>query len=121
MTLVVSAFWTDPATGKNEKFTDWSDGHQMAGCESARQDLWGSEPVKRRGAKILPRLAESDLFVEPAELPAFVAEVQSLLNDVDCLQAELGWRPNSTLPHYLRNFLRAAEYAAARGGGINIT
>jgi len=33
----------------------------------------------------------------------------------------LGRGPDCSLPHYLTNFLRAAEYAAARGGGINIT
>ena len=121
MSLVVSAYWRDPATGATEEFTDWEDGHHMAGVERARWDLWGSEAVRRRGAKFLPQLAESDLWVAPEELDAFVAEVRALLADVDGLRAELGRGPDCLLPHYLGNFLRAAEYARTRGGGVNIT
>ena len=93
----------------------------MAGVERARWDLWGSEAVRRRGAKFLPQLAEADLWVAPEELEAFVAEVRALLADVDGLRAELGRGPDCLLPHYLGNFLLAAEYAHDRGGGINIT
>ena len=78
MSLVVSAFWTDPGTGESHEFTDCSDGHQMAGVERARWDLWGSKAVRRRAATFLPQLADSDLWVHPAELPAFVAEVRTL-------------------------------------------
>jgi hypothetical protein len=121
MSLVVSAFWTDPGTGDSCEFTDWDDGHHMAGVERARTDLWGSGAVRRRGATFLPRLADSDLWVGPNELPAFAAEVRALMADVDGLRAELGRRPDCTLPQYLANFLRAADYAAARGGGVKIT
>ena len=121
MSLVVSAFWTDPATGESHDYTDWDDGHHMAGVESARSDLWGSETVRRRGATFLPQLADSNMWVGPDELAAFVAEVRALLADVDGLRAELGREPDCSLTHYFANFLRAAEYAAARGGGVNIT
>lgn len=59
MTLVVSAF------------TDWDNGHHMAGAEQAGWDLQGNEAVKRRGVTYLPRLTESDLWVTPTELEAF--------------------------------------------------
>jgi hypothetical protein len=121
MSLVVSAFWCDSATGQTQEFTDWDDGHHMAGVERARWDLWGSEAVKQRGARFLPQLANSDLWVAPEELEAFVAEVRGLLADVDGLRAELGRAADCPLPHYLHNFLRAAEYARSRGGGVNIT
>jgi hypothetical protein len=121
MSLVVSAFWRDAATGETQEFTNWSDGHHMAGVERARWELWGSEAVRRRGATFLPRLAESDLWVAPEELEAFAAEVRALLADVDGLRAELGRGPDCSLPHYLNNFLRAADYARSRGGGVNIT
>ena len=120
MSLVVSAFWRNPATGETQEFTHWSTGHYMAGVERARWELWGSEAVRQRGAKFLPQLAEADLWVEPEDLEAFVAEVQTLLADVDGLRAELGLGPNCLLPQYLGNFLRAAEYARERGGGISI-
>ena len=121
MSLVVTAYWTNPDTGESEEFTDWDHGHHMAGAEQARWNLWGAEAVKRRGAAFLPKLAESDLWVTPDELEAFVAEVRCLLGDVEGLRVELGRRPDCGLPHYLDNFLRAAEYAAARDGGVNIT
>ena len=102
------------------EFTDWDNGHHMAGAERARSELWGSQAVRRRGAVFLPQLAESNLWVAPEELPAFVAEVSTLLADVGALCGELD-RNQDILRHYLNNFLRAAEYAAARSGGINIT
>ena len=55
MSLVVSAYWCGPATDETEEFTDWEDGHHMAGVERARQELWGSGSVRRRGATFLPR------------------------------------------------------------------
>ena len=121
MSLVVSAFWTDPASGESREYTDWNDGHYMAGVESARTDLWGSGAVRRRGAIFLPQLADSDMWVGPDELVSFIAEVQGLMADVDGLRNELGRGPDCSLPHYLTNFLRAAEYAVTRGGGVNIT
>ncbi len=121
MTLSISAFWRDPVTGKSEEFTDWEDGHYMAGVERPRQNLWGSEAVRRRGATFLPQLAESDLWVAPEDLEAFSTEVRSLLADLDGLRADLNRPPDCLLPHYLDNFLRAAEYARIRGGGVNIT
>jgi hypothetical protein len=121
MSLVVSTFWRDPATGDTQELTDWDDGHYMAGVERARWELWGSDAIRRRGARFLPRLAEADLWVAPEELEAFIAEVRGLLADVDGLRAELGRAPDCTLPQYLGNFLRAAELARARAGGVNIT
>ncbi len=121
MSLVVSAFWIDPVSGETHEFTDWDEGHHMAGVERARWELWGSEAVRRRGATFLPQLAESNLWVIPADLQAFVMEVRSLLADVEGLRKDLGRGPDCSLPHYFSNFLRAAEYAASRGGGINIT
>jgi hypothetical protein len=121
MTLVVSAYWHDLETGAYEEFTRWEAGHHMAGVERARWDLWESEAVRRRGARFLPQLADSDLWVAPGDLEAFTAEVHDLLADLDSLRTELVRGPDCLLPHYLGNFLLAAEYARARGGGINIT
>jgi hypothetical protein len=121
MSLIVSAFWRDPTTGEFVEFIDWEHGHQLAGLERARWELWGSEAVRRRGAKFLPQLADSDLWVAPEELDGFVSEVRDLLADIDGLRAELGRGPDCSLPDYLNNFLRAAEYAQTRGGGVNIT
>lgn len=120
MSLLVAAYWRDPETGEIVQFVDWEGGHQIAGVERARYDLWGSEAVRRRGARFLPQLAGSDLCVEPDDLDAFVTEVRGLLADLDGLRAELSCGPDGLLSEYLDNFLRAAEYARARGGGVII-
>ena len=121
MTLMVSAYWWDPATGEPEFFTDCEEGRCMAGVEVARFELWGSESVRRRGATFLPQLAESDLWVMPEELDDFVAEVFRLLAEVTELRVELGRGPDCLLPHYLNNFLHAAEFARGKGGGVWIS
>jgi hypothetical protein len=48
MSLVVSTFWRDPATGDTRELTDWDAGHYMAGVERARRELWGSTHVSSR-------------------------------------------------------------------------
>jgi hypothetical protein len=121
MSLVVSAYWRDSETGAELEFTDWTDGHYMAGPENARTNLWGSDAVKQRWARFLPQLADSNLWVAPQDLDAFVKEVSSLLADVTKLRMELVRGPDCLLPFYLNNFLRAAEFAASRNGGVNIT
>ncbi|QDT36335.1 hypothetical protein [Stratiformator vulcanicus] len=121
MTLVVSAYWRDPVSGETKEFTDWSEGRHMAGAERARTELWGSTAIRRRGAKYLPLLAESDLWITPEDLDDFVVEVRELLHHLDDLRVELKRKADCALPHYLHNFLRAAEYAHAKGGGVNIT
>ena len=121
MTLIVSAHWIDNSTGASQEHTDWNDGHQMAGPESARQDLWGSGPVKELGAKFLPQLADSDLWVEQTELQEFESEVLMLIDAVPKLRTQLGRGDSCALPHYLNNFMRAILYAKHKGGGVNIT
>ncbi len=110
MTLIVSSYWRDPTTGASQEFTDWSDGHHMAGVERARWDLWGSDAVKKRGAKYLPRLAESDLWIEPTDLDAFETEVRMLLAAVPEVRSELGRGSDCTLPHYLNRRIRGTLY-----------
>lgn len=121
MTLVVSANWTDAASGEEIDFTDWNDGHHMAGPESARYELWGSDSIKRLGAKYLPLLSESDLFVRYEMLDELEREVRLLGDNVAVIRSELKRKDDCALPHYLENFLRAIEIARQHGGGISIT
>ncbi len=121
MTLIVSAHWIDAVSGKEVDFTDWSDGHHMAGVESARQDLWGSEVIKKIGANFLPQLSVGDLFVANEKLDDFEFEVQRLVANVDLIRSELNRDPDCTLPHYLANFLRTIGVARQNGGWVSIT
>jgi hypothetical protein len=121
MSLIVSTVWRDPATGDSQSYTDWENGNYMAGVERARFELWGSDALRRRGAKFLPQLAESDLWVAPEELDAFVSEIDRLLSDIEALRAELRRSSDCFLSHYLNNILRAADYAHEMKGGVSIT
>ena len=44
MSLVVSTFWRDPATGDTQEFTDWDDGRSLVGVLRARWESWGPTP-----------------------------------------------------------------------------
>jgi hypothetical protein len=119
MSLVVSWFWRDPISGEVEEYTDWSDGHHMAGAEATRRDLWVSVSVRRLGALLLPQLAESNLQVGPEDFDAFETEVRLLATDLNALRAGTGWRQDR-LAHYSANFLRAIEYARSKAGDVMI-
>ncbi len=69
-------------------------------AERARQNLWASDALRRRGATFLPQLAESDPWVSSDDLEAFGAGVRNLLADSDGLRADLDRGPDFLLPHY---------------------
>lgn len=119
MTLIVGSFWTDPESGTFVTHVEWEGSHEMAGCEVARQTLWGSLSIRSRGARFLPQLSETDLWVGPEELDHFETEVRTLLQDAEVIAAELD-RYVQDVTHYLRNFLRAVTVARKHGGGIFI-
>jgi hypothetical protein len=89
MSLVVSAYWHDIETEATREFTDWSDGHHMAGPEDARWSLWGSDAVTKRGASFLPQLAISDLHVTPEDMGTFVS---SSVATGRCVELAIGTR-----------------------------
>jgi hypothetical protein len=120
MSLVVSAVWTDPESGERVEHVEWSDGGYLAGIESAREQLWSAPALIRRGARFLPRLRESDLWVEPEDLDAFEVEVRTLTAEFDTLAAEVNWGPG-LLRHYLGNLQRAIEVAREHGGGVLVS
>lgn len=55
-------------------------GHDLAGFESWRRSVWGSQPVQSLGAQFFPQLARGDLRVEPGEVARFASEC-ALLRD----------------------------------------
>jgi len=55
----------------------------LAGFESWRRTVWGSETVKSLGAQFFPQLAEDDLYVAPDQ-------VQSFIEDCALLRSNLG-------------------------------
>ncbi len=120
MTLMVTTYCRDPISGD---FTDdplpEKPGHALAGFESWRTTVWGSEAAKRRGARFLPQLADGDLYVEPEDLSAFADECTRLLEEVGGFATEVKADADH-LRWDLQNLLRAVESAAPEVGGVHI-
>ncbi|MBR7838446.1 hypothetical protein KDL01_34590 [Actinospica durhamensis] len=64
MTLSVHVFTSGP-DGAMEFPVDEPHGRTLAGFESWRRTVWGSERVRALGAAYFPRLAHEDLYIEP--------------------------------------------------------
>jgi hypothetical protein len=74
MSLSVDVYVGD-AAGTMLKVLDTPEGKSdLAGPESWRTKVWGSEAVRSLGARFFPQLAESDLYVNADEIPAFIEE-----------------------------------------------
>ena len=95
-------------------------GATLGGFEVWRTSVYGSPAFQRRGARFLPRLADSDLFMEGDELVEFIGECTDLLSDVDALALEVGVGPE-VLRFRIENFVRAAKKAEAIAGLISIS
>ena len=119
MSLIIDLF--DPAAG-DYAYLNAVD-IDAAGFESYRQTVWGSEALRRRGLRLLPRLRERDLFVYPTELDAFAEECAVIRGDAEAIAAELGYTPDfaERLREYSARFLAVVELARARGAGVCIS
>lgn len=95
-------------------------GSELAGFESARTKLWGSEAVVELGAVFFPQLRESDLYVQPEEVAAFRAECALLAVHADDLLTRVSGYGEGYVATRLKNITDAADRAAAIGGGILI-
>jgi hypothetical protein len=90
---------------------------ELAGFERTRTRLWGSEAARRFGATFLPRLAVSDLWVQPGEVELFTQECALLMSNLAVLSDASGY-DEDYVGARLRNIIRAAERARQVGGGI---
>jgi hypothetical protein len=78
MSLSVDVYVGD-AAGTMLKVLDTPEGKSdLAGPESWRTKVWGSEAVRSLGARFFPQLAETDLYVNSDEMPAFIEECAML-------------------------------------------
>ncbi|MCA9663910.1 MAG: hypothetical protein KC486_36630 [Myxococcales bacterium] len=118
MSLVIDLF--DPAAG-DYAYLNAVD-VDAAGFESYRRAVWGSEALRRRGLRLLPRLRERDLFVYPHELDAFAAECAAIRGDAEAIAAELGDAAFAErLREYTARFLGVVALARERGAGVCIS
>ncbi|MFF3951777.1 hypothetical protein ACFYY1_01075 [Streptomyces sp. NPDC001890] len=116
MTLLVHTFVYD-GPGKLRLLDDPEDGSDMAGFESSRTRLWGSEHARAVGARFLPRLAADDLYVQPEEVEDFLAECELLRGHTAELGAHSGYGEKYVAAR-LANITRAALRARPVGGGV---
>jgi hypothetical protein len=119
MTLSISIFKSDPASGENgpPRLIEGAGG--LAGVELTRTTLWGSRAVASLGGRYLPRLAHEDLWIAPAELDDFALECTHLLENAGALAAETQW-DESYIVRCLQNFVAAVACAKTEEGGIVI-
>ncbi|MFI1958753.1 hypothetical protein ACH46L_11030 [Streptomyces althioticus] len=96
----------------------------VAGPESWRTRVWGSEVVRSLGAEFLPILADADLQVEPEQVPAFLRECLLLRENLERIVAGMtepvmsNREPRTAISDRLANIENAAGRARAMGGGV---
>lgn len=88
MSLSVYARRRD-ADGNSVQLAPTPPRNDLAGFEAWRQEVWGSPAVKRLGLRILPSLADGDVFASGAELDALDAEVRALQHALSAVIGEL--------------------------------
>ena len=110
MSLLVCTYKIDPKS-KNLIFDPLSDnGEELAGFENWRSTVWGSEETINLGAKFLPRLKETDLYLEKEDLIEFIKECQMLIEHYE----------DRSIRFRLNNFIKAANKAILYKGGVLI-
>jgi hypothetical protein len=117
MSLSVDVFLGD-ADGKMLKVIDTPEGaSDLAGFESWRRTVWGSGTVRSLGARFFPQLANSDLYVDADEMPAFIEEC-TLLRGHLAMIAEAGGSGLDTVSFRLGNIEAAAARALELGACV---
>ncbi|MFG3140812.1 hypothetical protein ACGFZA_31980 [Streptomyces sp. NPDC048211] len=116
MSLLVHTF-VRGRSGKDHLLDDSDHGLTLAGFESSRTKVWGSQPVCDLGARFLPRLATGNLCVDPEDVEDFLAECDILLPRASALDAHAGYR-DGYVAERLANIRAAAVRALDVGGGV---
>lgn len=116
MTLLVHTY-VRGRSGKDHFLDDPDHGLTLAGFESSRTKLWGSQPVRELGARFFPELATANLCVDPEDVPAFLAECELLRGHIAELAAHSGYA-DDYVAERLANITAAAERARDVDGGV---
>ncbi|WP_210580793.1 hypothetical protein [Streptomyces sp. GESEQ-4] len=104
------------------------DGLDLAGPESWRTKVWGSQAIRRIGARFFPALVSVDNadVVAPDEIPAFLREIALVRAHVTQLATET-CSPDRTVEDHADHISRrldcieaSTRYAQRRGGGLLI-
>ncbi len=95
----------------------------MAGFESWRRTVWGSEALRSLGARYFPALADGDLTVAPDQVSDFLAECALVRSNLESFapQREPGARDEGyvrQVSERLANIESASLRALESGGGV---
>jgi hypothetical protein len=85
VTLSVDIFTRDD--GGEMSILDVPHSQTLAGFESWRTSVWGSERVRSLGARFFPRLAAEDLYVDPEQIEQLQAECALLRANLETVAA----------------------------------
>ncbi|XVQ09869.1 hypothetical protein ACQP1W_46375 [Spirillospora sp. CA-255316] len=118
MSLSVHAFVMDDG-GEMSLLDADEPGSDLAGFESTRGDLWGSEIVRSLGTRFLPTLDGGDLYVMPEDVDEFLAECELVRANVAAIAATTRYQ-DDYISRRLGNIIAAAHRAKAVEGGVLI-
>lgn len=108
MTLSVDVYVED-ADGTMQQVLDTPEGaSDLAGFESWRTTIWGSQAVRSLGARFFPQLAVGDLHVTAGQLPDFIEECAQLRRNLPLIAGQ------EALPDVVSFRLANIEAAAMR-------
>ncbi|WP_189925417.1 hypothetical protein [Kitasatospora xanthocidica] len=124
MSLLVDVFTADE--NGESRFLDVPKGSSdLAGFESWRTTVWGSDTVRSLGARFFPQLAGDDLRVPPEDVPEFIEEALLLQSNIESIAARMD-SPKPVAQRVgeiagrLNNILDAAHRASRIRGGVQI-
>ncbi|MFI9723857.1 hypothetical protein ACIHFE_30075 [Streptomyces sp. NPDC052396] len=105
------------ADGGHDLLEDPEYSDTLAGFESTRTRLWGSEAIRALGSRFFPRLDGGNLYVEREEIDDFLTECEAIRPHLDRL-AEQGGYDADYITARFDNVVAAAQRAKAEDGGI---
>jgi hypothetical protein len=90
---------------------------ELAGFEVFRKTFYGGQTARSLGLRLLPVLADADLYVEGRDLDVLQAEAELVLQNVDRFADEAAASPEM-LRFRMQNILNAVARAQAANGGV---
>jgi hypothetical protein len=117
MTLTVDVYVGDADGTMLKVLATPEGGSDLAGFESWRTKVWGSQAVRSLGARFFPQLAESDLYVHIDDMQAFLEEC-ALLRDNLPLISKHADGSRGDLTETVSTRLANIEHAAVRALGL---
>lgn len=118
MSLLVNAYTRGP-DGQMEIIEPEDHSLELAGFESYRQRLYGSQAARSLGLQLLPTLDGSDVYAEGDDVERLRDEAELALSNIELFVPEADDTAES-LRRRFENIIAATRRAASVGGGVVI-